>query len=766
VSARAALIVACDRYEDPKFAGLRAPVQDAQALSDVLSDPGIGGFQVRALLNEPAFLVNEEIEGFFADRRRDDLLLLYFTCHGVKDQSGRLYFAARNTKLARLGATGISSTFVGEQMERSASRRIALLLDCCYSGAFARGLLPRSGGEGVDLQERFRGRGRAVITASSAMEYAFEGDELSMEAGQPSVFTSAVVRGLRTGEADRDGDGWVSVDDLYAYVYEQVREATPDQTPNMFANLQGALHLAHNPNPVAPPTALPADLLQAASSVIAWQREGAVAGLEALLASDQPRLAGAARGALQRLADDDSRRVSAAAHAALARSGEPGVVLAPAVSERAAAPAHEAPPSDRATTPPGPVREARPSHRDTAPPAPPVGGDAREPGGAAATREPPEAQPIAAPPEEQLAPAGDEPDRRRWVRVAAAGVAAGVAALAAAVFWLLPEGTWSTSPPTGPTAARSTAAGPTTTSSPPRRITGSWVKLPVPPVALESSGTAAFGKRIWMAGGFDAGRHPSSAVLIYDPVRRDWGTGPALPAPISHAALVSTGRELLLIGGYHSEPGKDTPVAAVLRLRQGASGWVGAPPLPEPLAAGAAAWDGRRVVFAGGVGNDRKPSAAMFALEGGSWRPLGTLSKPREHLAAASDGKGNVWFLAGEAHDPARPSRITRSYGEVDLVRGDSVQRVGTVRSPLGSLAGFWSEATGPCVMGGRDIRWQVSRAISCLDPGVTVPALSSGRHGMGAAVVDGVLYAVGGTGGKHHADLLAGELRLTVTPR
>ncbi len=365
MAARAALIVACDVYEDPELSRLRVPVQDAQALSDVLSDPGVGGFQVRTLLNEPAFLVNEEIERFFADRRRDDLLLLYFSCHAVRDQSGRLYFAATNTKLTRLGATGISSAFVGEQMERSASRRVVLLLDCCYSGAFARGLLPRGGGEGIDLQERFGGRGRAVITASNAMEYAFEGDELSMQAGQPSVFTSAVVQGLRTGQADRDGDGWVSVDDLYEYVFEQVREATPHQTPSMFANLQGELFLAHNPNPVAPPTALPAELLQAASSVIAWQREGAVAGLEALLASDQPRLAGAARGALQRLAaDDDSRRVSAAAHAALARSGEPAAI-APAASERRAAPPVSAPRDDHGSKAPDdsprriPVRSAR-----------------------------------------------------------------------------------------------------------------------------------------------------------------------------------------------------------------------------------------------------------------------------------------------------------------------------------------------------------------------------------------------------------------------
>ncbi|HEU4396401.1 MAG TPA: hypothetical protein VFU54_01030, partial [Actinomycetota bacterium] len=489
----------------------------------------------------------------------------------------------------------------------------------------------------------------------------------------------------------------------------------------------------------------------------------------------QPRLAGAAREALLRLADDDSRRVSAAAHAALARSGEPAAVVAPPVREPDAARVREAPPVPEPDT--APVREAPPLRdpdRGKAPPAPvlsdtappPASAGAAENGDAraaaataadAATREPTEAPPVAAPPEERPAPTGGEPDRRRQKRVAVAGVAAAVVALTVAAFLLVPDGTSSTSNRTSPTAA-----GPTATSPTQRRLPGSWEQLPLPPVALESSGTAAFGKRIYMAGGFDKGRHPSTALLIYDPARRAWSSGPALPAPISHGALVSTGKELLLIGGYHTEPGKDTPLAAVRRLRRGASAWTDGPPLPAPLAAGAAAWDGRRVVFAGGVDSGLQASADVFALEGDKWRRIrGALSKPREHLAAATDGNGNVWFLAGEAHDPAHPSKITRSYGDVDLVNGDTVKRVGALRSPLGSLAGFWSEKTGPCVLGGRDIARQLSRTVQCLDRGVSVPALSTKRHGMGAAVVDDVLYGVGGAEGNHHADLLAGAFRL-----
>ena len=55
-----------------------------------------------------------------------------------------------------------------------------LLLDCCYSGAFANGVRVRAAAD-INVLDSFPqgrmggGRGRVVITASSAMEFAFEG---------------------------------------------------------------------------------------------------------------------------------------------------------------------------------------------------------------------------------------------------------------------------------------------------------------------------------------------------------------------------------------------------------------------------------------------------------------------------------------------------------------------------------------------------------------------------------------------------------------
>jgi hypothetical protein len=321
---RSALIIASDQYSDPGLRRLRAPAADAQALAAVLREPEIGGFEVRTLLNEPAHEVNLAVEEFFAERRADDLLLLHFSCHGVKDEDGELYFAMANTRLRRLAATAVAAEFVNRRMGRSRSRRVVLLLDCCYAGAFERGMTTRAGTE-MGIEQQFGGRGRAVITASSAMEYAFESDELAdtRELG-PSVFTSALVEGLETGDADRDQDGLIALDELYEYVYDKVRAATPNQTPGKWTfGFQGELVIARRRRPVTTPAPLPHALQEAIDSPLAAVRVGAVHELTRLLHGRHAGLALAARLALERLTENDSRTVAAAATAALGAQTKP-----------------------------------------------------------------------------------------------------------------------------------------------------------------------------------------------------------------------------------------------------------------------------------------------------------------------------------------------------------------------------------------------------------------------------------------------------------
>ena len=170
--------------------------------------------------NQPEWRLRRTIGAFFTNRSRNDLLLLHFSCHGVKDDSGQLYFATTDTDSAPgldRGAGGVR-----ERQDPGADRgAIVLLLDCCYSGAFARG--PRPGGRRAWTSASGSRAGAGSCSQPQARwSMPSRATELA-RAGRPSVFTRALVRGLETGEADRDGDGRVSVDELYDYVYEEVR---------------------------------------------------------------------------------------------------------------------------------------------------------------------------------------------------------------------------------------------------------------------------------------------------------------------------------------------------------------------------------------------------------------------------------------------------------------------------------------------------------------------------------------------------------------
>ena len=331
MTGRFALIIAAEEYADPKFNRLRAPARDAEELAGVLRDPKIGGFDVTAVINGSVQQVREDVERFFSHREPEDLLLLYFACHGVKDQRGRLYLAMSDTTLELLAARGLAAQYINEQLEACRSRRVVLVLDCCYSGAYARGFAPRSDVR-VGVCERFEGRGRVVLTASDALEYAFEENDLKSENESTSVFTSAVIRGLKTGDADIDRDGQVSVDDLYTFTFNEVRSRTPNQTPGKVDMVRGSIYLAANPRMNTIPVSASADPFQAARSETRWEREEGALELRKIADDPGNVMAQAARAALEQLSSDHERLVRASALASLGQvtisNYERGLVLA------------------------------------------------------------------------------------------------------------------------------------------------------------------------------------------------------------------------------------------------------------------------------------------------------------------------------------------------------------------------------------------------------------------------------------------------------
>lgn len=263
-----------------------------------------------------------------------------------------------------------------------------------------------------------------------------------------------------------------------------------------------------------------------------------------------------------------------------------------------------------------------------------------------------------------------------------------------------------------------------------------WRRLGEAPLALTEVAAAAFDGRIWVAGGLDANGRAVATVQVYEPAADSWSEGRALPGPVHHASLVADDGGLVLLGGYAGDT-FDRPTDEVWRLSAAGARWSPGPALPEPRGAGAAAWDGERIVFAGGVGPEGV-AGTVFAGTGDGWQELGRVDTAREHLGAASDGKGATYVLGGR-------NGITGNLGTVDLVTGGSIEPLGELLTPRGGVAGFWHPGVGACLVGGEEPAGTRSE-VECVGPDgsvVALPDLAVARHGLGAAIVDGVVFVV-----------------------
>jgi len=225
--------------------------------------------------------------------------------------------AMTDTTRRYLESTAVSSRFVREMMQNCPARRQILLLDCCFSGAFPRGWTFRAD-EAIGSGHYFeaKGSGQAILTASDDMQYAFEGDEVTMQKVAPSMFTEIVVRGITNGEADIDLDGNITIDDLHGYVLEQLRTRNSRQNPQKwYFGLTEDIVLAANPNPHV--RALVEELRSRIESEDVRLRLAAVHDLGNLARRSDGRRRLAAIKALEALTKDDSKAVSAAARATL-----------------------------------------------------------------------------------------------------------------------------------------------------------------------------------------------------------------------------------------------------------------------------------------------------------------------------------------------------------------------------------------------------------------------------------------------------------------
>ena len=175
--------------------------------------------------------------------------------------------------------------------------------------------------------------------------------------------------------------------------------------------------------------------------------------------------------------------------------------------------------------------------------------------------------------------------------------------------------------------------------------------------------------------------------------------------------------------------------------------------LPEARTAGAAAYDGKRIVFAGGA-PEQPGTTDVWALTSQEWTPIGKLQEDRDQLAAATNGRGTVWFIGGgNGHS-------LKAYPLVDILVRGRAPKAGPPLAEGVRRAAAVGVGSGFCAIGGHAQGSGAEKAsgfetgftgqVQCQGTARSIPALEPPRASLGATVLGNILYVVGGYDAHH----------------
>lgn len=224
-----ALLIGCDQFlSQPDMGG--AAENNLQQLADVLLRDERKYTLIRSFSGviASAAELEEAVQNAFSAAQPEDISLLYFSTHGVFDESGS------NASAALLLSDGErESRLSPEELQRILDQipgQKILILDACNSGAFiGKGL---SGGA---QRVFFSGPDYKVLCSAGGSEASWYWQGQAEKApGGASYFATILSHGLGAGGdhgADENHDGLITLWEMYTYLLENYAASTPQVYP-------------------------------------------------------------------------------------------------------------------------------------------------------------------------------------------------------------------------------------------------------------------------------------------------------------------------------------------------------------------------------------------------------------------------------------------------------------------------------------------------------------------------------------------------------
>ncbi len=219
-----AVVIGAARYTHMPI--LRYTDDDAYQIFAFLKSPEGGALpdnQIRLLIDEDATRSNilYALRTTFARADDNDVVLFYFSGHGIEGAFLPIDYDGVHNKLLH--------SEVRDLLASTRAKHKIVVADACHSG----GLLALKTPLHLQVQKLYQAfeeskGGTALLMSSKSEEYSLEDGGL-----RSGVFSHFLIRGLK-GEADQNGDKIVGIQELYNYVYRQVRKYTASvQSPTL-----------------------------------------------------------------------------------------------------------------------------------------------------------------------------------------------------------------------------------------------------------------------------------------------------------------------------------------------------------------------------------------------------------------------------------------------------------------------------------------------------------------------------------------------------
>ena len=232
---RWAIMIGVSKYKHESL-NLKYADRDAEEFYKLMISPIGGNFKpdhIVKLINHDATTANvtKALRSFLKKPGREDLVIIYFACHGSPDfdRPGNVYLLTHDTDPNDIAGTALPMREIDLSLrENLLSERVVILADTCHSAAIGGGIGRRGTTNSTALVNRYlkevsttRG-GIALLTSAEAAEVSFEDARWG---GGHGVFTHYLLRGMQ-GEADLNQNGFVTIGELFEYVRAKVQEDT------------------------------------------------------------------------------------------------------------------------------------------------------------------------------------------------------------------------------------------------------------------------------------------------------------------------------------------------------------------------------------------------------------------------------------------------------------------------------------------------------------------------------------------------------------